>query len=219
MAVERRIGKAWKLFRTYRDALCDRGISFRSGVRYLSQTVGACLLYGFESVELTRTQLLRIRATHREMLRKMWGARWKGEMPDADDEADVDSVDSSSFQSASTDIVDAISYSEWLKFVTKQVEEEARSLGGGHMWEEIIVKRKFGWSGHLVRRGCSRRTARVLRAHQLGRWRARPGRPKQRWEDSMVSLVGYGWQSTATDRDAWRYFCDLVPEFVRNRLS
>ena len=138
----------------------------------------------------------------------MWGARWRG--------ASLD--DETSGGESPRSIVDAISYSDWLSFVTHRIEDEVAPLWHVLAWEELILKRKFGWAGHIVRRGVSRRTARVLAARESGKRRARTGRPNQRWDDSMVAFVGNDWRTTAADRTSWRYFCDLVPEFVRSHL-
>ena len=81
------------------------------------------------------------------------------------------------------------------------------------------MKRKFGWAGHLVRRGDGRRTSRVVRAEEKSKKRAGPGRPCLRWHDSFVGLLGNDWATVAEDREEWRFFCGQIAEFVRRRLD
>ena len=99
------------------------------------------------------------------------------------------------------------------------MEEDLEDLKEQTRWEELIVKRKFSWAGHMARRGDARRTSRVVRAEEKVKTRARPGRPSLKWQDSFVALVGHSWAEVAHIREDWRFYCELVPEFVRRSLE
>ena len=127
------------------------------------------------------------------MMRKMWGVSWAA-------------------------VKDEGFYEEWIQVVTTEVEDAVARMGRRARWEEDVAARKFSWAGHMVRRGDSRRSARVLRMEETTS-RAKRGRPKQRWEDTMRGLMGNGWQDAAADREWWRYFGDEVPNWIRGRLD
>jgi len=187
-AVERRIQKAWGALWANGLALCNFSVPFGKRFRHLSQTVGAVLTYGLESVELTKTQLERLRGVRRSMMRKMWGLRW---------------------EAVSTEMV----YEDWIRMTTSRMEDEVEWMGEAARWEEAAAARKFRWAGHLVRRGTERRTKRILVATERST-RAKRGKPKQRWKDTMEGLVGVGWQQTAENREWWQFFGREVPGWI-----
>ena len=137
-------------------------------------------------------------------MRKMWGERWKGQDSVLNDESDQE---------------DSVEYNEWLQFVTRKFEASIDDLGVQAKWEELVVQRKFGWAGHMARRGDDRRTSRFARAQEKRRKRARCGRPVIRWHDTFVSFVGDDWTVVAQNREDWRPFLGEVAEFTRMRFE
>ena len=193
-AVQERVRKAWGAFWGLADVLTDRRLALGSRCRYLTATVGSVLLFGLESVELNTEQLKVIRKTRREMLRIMGGRRYKSGQPSS----------CSSSESSEAEQENAECYGEWLRGYTRWLEAEMRKTGEAAIWEGAIIQRKVRWAGHIVRRGARRRMARVLAAGGEERRRAARGRPRHRWQDSMVALVGDDWATQALDRPFWR---------------
>ena len=137
-------------------------------------------------------------------MRRMWGRRWCGEaVTESEGEQEEEG---------------GISYAEWVSFVTHQVEEEVEKMGTAQRWEELIVERKFGWAGHVLRRGQGRRSRRILCKASFGTRLAR-GHPTQTWESSFMHLVGVGWQDVAADRSWWHDISRNVAEHTRRRIG
>ena len=83
----------------------------------------------------------------------------------------------------------------------------------------MVMKKKYCWAGHVLRRGNARRTSRMTQTREQMMKRTKPGRPKLRCEDSFVGFVGGGWREVAQDGELWKRFCDLAPEYVRKMLD
>ena len=120
---------------------------------------------------------------------------WETETEEEKEQEDVDQPED-----------DNLEYSEWVTGLTAQLEQLVDNGGAGTRWEEVAVRRKFGWAGHMLRRGDARRTARFLRAEETEKKRQRPGHPRSRWTYTFLQRLGDGWQEQAADRYWWRFF-------------
>ena len=107
-----------------------------------------------------------------------------------------------------------------VKAHTRTLEEELEAAAVDYRWEEQAMARKWGWTGHILRRGDSRRTAQLLKANPRagGRRRLRGGKPRHRWDWLFLEILGDGWQEVAMDRETWRFYTDEAKGWVRHRL-
>ncbi|MFH4983972.1 hypothetical protein AB6A40_010681 [Gnathostoma spinigerum] len=70
-------------------------------------------------------------------------------------------------------------------------------------WIAAIYEAKRRWAGHVVRRDDNRWTSKVT--DWIPREGKRPpGRPKTRWDDPMVKLLGQKWKRCARKRETWK---------------
>jgi hypothetical protein len=198
-ALERRVQKAWSAFWANKEVLLDKTLPLRKRLAYLSQTVGAVVLYAAESLELSREQLVTIRTLRRQMMRRMSGRRWVGDR--REEEADEYGDYWGLFDGDDP----AVEYGEWVSALTHELEEKIEEGGAGTKWEEEAVRRKWAWVGHQLRRSPARRTTRVVEAVVEGR-RVRRGAPSAGWADSFRRVLGDDWKHTAASRDDWRFF-------------
>ena len=109
---------------------------------------------------------------------------------------------------------------DWVKGLTRDVEDEADKRGIRYRWEEIAVERKWRWTGHILRRP-GRRTADVIKANPRdgGRTRRLAGGQKKRWAWLFKELLGDDWQAEATEREQWRLWGDEAVSMMRQKLE
>jgi hypothetical protein len=199
-ALQRRVQKAWAAFWANKDVLLDKTLPLRRRLAYLSQTVGAVVLYAAESLELSKEQLTTIRTQRRQMMRRMSGRRWEGDRREeqADEYGDYVGL----FPEDPADVT----YANWISALTKELEEKVEEGGAGTKWEEEAVKRKWAWTGHQLRRNPARRTTSVVAAAFEGVRRVRRGTPTTRWADTFCRTLGDNWQVIALERAEWRFW-------------
>ena len=106
-------------------------------------------------------------------MRNMWGCRWRGPQEENEDGQDEESL------------VDQVEYAQWIAWTTRRMEEILQDRGNKGRWEEEAMSRKYGWAGHMIRRGPGRRTTRMVAMEETSRKRIRKGRPITRWADSF----------------------------------
>jgi hypothetical protein len=207
-ALNKRIQKAWGAFWANKAVLLDPTLSLKKRLAFMSQTAGAVILYAAESLELSRAQLLLIRTTRRQMTRRMSGRKWRGSPQEEEEEEEEETEEQ---ERAEAD-EESIEYGRWVSHLTKELEDLVEAGGAGTKWEEEALRRKFAWTGHILRRGQARRTARVAEAEQVGTLRVRRGAPTTRWADSFRSVLGDDWQASAQDRHWWRFWATTAQE-------
>jgi exonuclease III/cell envelope opacity-associated protein A len=202
-ALKFRIQKAWGAFWKNKEVLLDQTLSFRKRLTRLTQTVGSALLYAVESLELNRAQLLMIRTTRRQMMRRMSGRKWQGaqeEERETDEEEQDENADESQ------------EYGRWISNLTRELEAVVEEGKAGTRWEDEALRRKYAWTGHILRRGQERRTARVVAAEEDVLKRARRGFPTKRWDDSFKRVLGDNWHGEAQDRAQWQFWTAVAIE-------
>ena len=143
------------------------------------------------------------------MMRKISGRKWGGETEEGEDEEEENEEEEHEERAE-----ESLEYSEWIRSLTRELEERVEKGGAGTKWEEEAVRRKVGWTGHMLRRGPERRTARMLEAEERGRKRKKQGVPVRRWADSFTRVLGGGWQQEAQDRSQWKFWQKIAVEEV-----
>ena len=102
---------------------------------------------------------------------------------------------------------EALTFEEWMKASTSILEVVVDDMGA-RRWEEEAIRRKWRWTGHVIRRGGERPFLNVLKWEPAGRKRSRRGAPKQVWESSFVKLLGQGWEQATLNRDEWKAWAE-----------
>jgi hypothetical protein len=139
------------------------------------------------------------------MMRKMSGRKWGGIAEEEREEGEEDEEQEEKEE-------ESTEYGRWVRNLTRELEEEVEKGGAGTKWEEEAVRRKFAWTGHMIRRGQERRTARVVEATEESLRRARRGFPTTRWDDTFKQILGDAWQGEAQQREQWRFWTDRCVE-------
>ena len=158
-ALEARITSAWRQFWAYKETLLEKTLSQKRRLALLEQLVQPVLLFSTESLELTQTQVQRIKVTRRSMQRKVMGCWFHGE-----GDTDMSSEEE-------------LSFAEWMQLSTNMVEDTLDDLGC-RRWEEEAMRRKWRWTGHVVRRGGDWPFLKILGWSGGRRKRSGPGAPR-----------------------------------------
>ena len=187
--IDYRIAMGWKMFWSLKRSLLNRRVSINRRLQLFDKTVGSCVTWCCESWCPRASELRRLEAARRSMLRKIGCV---GRAPTED-------------------------WLDWMKRATHKVLDWAGHAGVRH-WGDFHNQRKWLWAGHVARRGCDTWLYRVT-SWRDSAWQrlamevggARDLRPSRRrwmkWEDPLRRFCNaHGlpdWMELAKDREQW----------------
>jgi hypothetical protein len=193
-ALEERLQAGWRQFWAQKAVLLERRLGEGPRMAYLQKMVAPVILFGTESLELGPAQRGRIKSTRRQMMRMVRGLRYGGEREEENRGEEE------------------LSYGEWLRGATREMEEKMEDKGL-KKWEEEAVRQKWRWAGHVLRRSGERPSTTAIHTLKENRVRARAGNPGRRWAKSFEEVLGDGWQEEALDREAWKFWTGVAVDF------
>ena len=164
-----RIALAWKKFMVFKTEFMNKSYSLNDRLRLFQSTVTATALYGAATWTLTREMELKLLRTQRRMLRMILGQGRRRQLHDDD------SIEP---------------WVDWVIRTTREVEQRLIKLNIED-WICTYRRRKWNWAGQVAR------MAETRLAHVAAAWDAGlhamclrlQGRPRQRWSDSLNSLL------------------------------